>query len=93
LSKERRKHLNDKQPKERKKGSGRPKGSTSKNKLPKQVCVNFWVNEEVHDRLAEIAYENMIPVTVVVKLMLNDFLRKVPESNRLELSISNSNLS
>jgi hypothetical protein len=81
--------LNDKQPKERKKGSGRPKGSTNKNKLPKQVCVNFWVNPEVHDRLVEIAYVNMIPITVVVKLMLTDFLQKVPENNKLKLSISN----
>ena len=81
--------MNDKQPKERKKGSGRPKGSKNKNKLPKQVCVNFWVNPEVHDRLAGIAYENMIPITVVLKLMLNDYLKKVPENNKLELSISN----
>tara|TARA_B100001250_G_scaffold414004_1_gene450188 strand:- start:500 stop:742 length:243 start_codon:yes stop_codon:yes gene_type:complete len=78
--------LSDKEPKRK---SGRPKGSRSQNKLPKQVCVNFWVPEEVHDRLSKIAYVNMIPITVVLKLMLNDYLRKVPENNRLELSVSN----
>ena len=69
-------------------GRGRPKGSTNKNELPKQVCCNLWLNEEVHERLAEISYVNMIPMTVVLKMMLNDYLRKVPENNKLELSIS-----
>lgn len=69
-------------------GRGRPKGSISKNKLPKQICCNLWLPEEVHNRLADISYVNMIPMTVVLKLMLNDYLRKVPENNKLELSVS-----